>query len=231
MRDLMLKYNRWQESTHGWIGYCPVQPPCKKAVVRLQKHNPYNFLHCMPIEALCSVGARLLLLVGHRGCEGREREREPPGLGTEPLAGSRSVGHEGTNLRCGGASLWRADTPIRCIVHWNSIWSHIRTNDHQCNHIVIDICCKGATFIGRSYFGVPSAIFNGMGPKSRNGHQRNPTRFPSPGSPFLLQLLQLLIWNLILHDVACDGVITAARIQSINKKEAHTRSPSVGFRS
>ena len=101
-----------------------------------------------------------------------------------------------------------------------SIWSHIRTNDHQCNHIVIDICCKGATFIGRSYFGVPSAIFNGMGPKSRNGHQRNPTRFPSPGSPFLLQLLQLLIWNLILHDVACDGVITAARIQSINKKRS-----------
>ena len=64
-------------------------------MVRLQKHNPYNFLHCMPIEALCSAGARLLLLVGHRGCEGRERDREPPGLGTEPLAGSRSVGHGG----------------------------------------------------------------------------------------------------------------------------------------
>jgi len=53
----------------------------------LQKHViPYNFLHRMPVEALCSARARLLLLVGHRGCEGGTWEREPPGL-TEPLVG------------------------------------------------------------------------------------------------------------------------------------------------
>ena len=73
----------------------------KKAMVHLQKHKAYNFLHCMSIEVLCSAGARLLLLVGHLGCEGatrREREREPP-------AGSRSRapgrGHGGR------PSLWR----------------------------------------------------------------------------------------------------------------------------
>ena len=33
------------------IGYsATVLPPCKKAMVHLQKHKPYNFLHCMPID-------------------------------------------------------------------------------------------------------------------------------------------------------------------------------------
>jgi len=34
---------------------------CHK-LARLQKHKPYNFLHCTPIEALRGGGARLPLL-------------------------------------------------------------------------------------------------------------------------------------------------------------------------
>ena len=61
-------------------------------MVCLQKHKPHDFLHCVLIEVLCSAGARLLLVVGNQGCEGDtwwEWEREPPGLGAEPPAGSR----------------------------------------------------------------------------------------------------------------------------------------------
>lgn len=51
----------------------------------LQKHViPYNFLHRMPVEALCSARARLLLLAGHHGCEGGTCEHEPPGSGAVP---------------------------------------------------------------------------------------------------------------------------------------------------
>jgi len=56
----------------------------KKAMVGLQKHKPHNLLHCMPIEALCSARARLLLLAGHHGCEGGTCEHEPPGSGAVP---------------------------------------------------------------------------------------------------------------------------------------------------
>ena len=60
----------------------------KKAMVHLQKHKAYIFLYCMSIEVLCSAGARLLLLVGHLGCEGgTRREREPPGMGQSPQWG------------------------------------------------------------------------------------------------------------------------------------------------
>ena len=86
----------------------------KKAMVHLQKHKAYNFLHCMPIEALCSSGARLLLLVGLLGCEGgtrREREREPPGMGQSPQRGPGAeplVAVMGADLRYGGPSWWQA---------------------------------------------------------------------------------------------------------------------------
>ena len=64
----------------------------KKAMVHLQKHKAYIFLYCMSIEVLCSAGARLLLLVGHLGCEGGTRRvgARAPGYGAEPPAGSRS---------------------------------------------------------------------------------------------------------------------------------------------
>ena len=59
---------------------------------------------CMTIEALCSAGAGLSLLVGHQGCEGatwQERQREPPGQGSEPSAGSAgSLGCPHPVLKC-----------------------------------------------------------------------------------------------------------------------------------
>ena len=58
----------------------------------------------MTIEVLCSAGVRLSLLVGHQGCEGatrQEREREPPGQGSEPSAGSAgSLGCPHPVLKC-----------------------------------------------------------------------------------------------------------------------------------
>ena len=73
-------------------------------MVHLLKHKPYNVLHCVHIEALCSVGARLILLmVGHQGCEGVHGESgssRPLGLGVsssqrdqgaEPLIGGSGV--------------------------------------------------------------------------------------------------------------------------------------------
>jgi len=88
-------------------------------MVRLQKDKPYNVLRCTPTEALRSAGARLLLLVvGHRGCEGgtwREWGCEPPvGLGSEPQRGPRAEpqisGSGGAEPRYGSPSLWWADT-------------------------------------------------------------------------------------------------------------------------
>ena len=52
------------------MGYCPVSLQKGNGSICLQKHKPYNFLHRMPIEALCGAGARLLLLVGYQGYEG-----------------------------------------------------------------------------------------------------------------------------------------------------------------
>jgi len=57
-------------ATHGWMGYCPICLQKDNGSICLQKYKPYNFLHRMPIEALCSAGARLLLLVGYQGYEG-----------------------------------------------------------------------------------------------------------------------------------------------------------------
>jgi len=75
-------------------------------MTRLRKHKPYNFLHSMPTEALCSDGARLLL-VGHQGCEGGTwREHEPPGLRHSPR---RGPGAESLVGGSGGPSLWQAD--------------------------------------------------------------------------------------------------------------------------
>ena len=54
-------------ATHGWMGYCPISLQNGNGSICLQKYKPYNFLHRMPIEALCSAGARLLLLVGYEG--------------------------------------------------------------------------------------------------------------------------------------------------------------------
>jgi len=75
-------------------------------MVRVQKHEPYNFLHCTPIEASRSAGTRLLLLVGvvgYQGCEGAHGEsgsasprvwgQSPQrGPGAEPLVGGSGEG-------------------------------------------------------------------------------------------------------------------------------------------
>jgi len=85
----------------------------KKAMVGLQKHKPYNLLHCTPIEALRSARARLLLLAGHHGCEGAHVSMSPRGLGQSP-AGSRGRASgqwvRGADLRYGRSSQWRDDT-------------------------------------------------------------------------------------------------------------------------
>jgi len=85
-------------------------------MVRVQKHEPYNFLHCTPIEASRSAGTRLLLLVGvvgYQGCEGAHGESgsASPGSGDRAPSGVQeqspwSVGQGGEG---GGPSLWLAD--------------------------------------------------------------------------------------------------------------------------
>jgi len=51
-------------------------------MARLQKHKRYNVLHCTPMEAICSAGARLPLLVvggtnGVKGAHGESASASP----------------------------------------------------------------------------------------------------------------------------------------------------------
>ena len=57
------------------------------------KNTNHTTSFTMPIQTLCSAGAKLLLLVGHQGCEWgtwREREHEPQGLGRSPQPGPQA---------------------------------------------------------------------------------------------------------------------------------------------
>jgi len=76
-------------------------------MVRLQKHKPHDFLHCVLMEVLCSACARLLLVVGNQGCEGDTRAgtRAPGSRGRAPSGVQAqspwSVG-QGADCRYGG---------------------------------------------------------------------------------------------------------------------------------
>jgi len=84
-------------------------------MVRVQKHEPYNFLHCTPIEASCSAGTRLLLLVGVVGYQGYEGAHGESGSAS-PGSGDRALSEVQEQIpwsvgqgRGGGPSLWLAD--------------------------------------------------------------------------------------------------------------------------
>ena len=84
-------------------------------MVRVQKHEPYNFLHCTPIEASCSAGTRLLLLVGvvgYQACVKGHMARagaRAPGSGDRAPSGVQEQSPWSVGQGGGGPSLWLAD--------------------------------------------------------------------------------------------------------------------------